>query len=141
MKLLNALILSYIKNAFIGCIGVIIIVSMMRAYYHEYSFIPFVVFNLINLFICFVYSIVFLLPLAYLKKEQIKSNDLIWLFKRYLPWITLVPAACCIAILVNGLGEGNEGELDVFLLAPSVLLCQQAAALWQFLKTIKKQIE
>jgi hypothetical protein len=144
MKMFNAFMLAYITSAFVGLIGVILIEFMRWGCYDEYEPLAFVMMNVLNLFICFGYCIVFLLPLVSIKREEIRVNELIWLFKRYLPLLTVFPATIFVVIFINfpePYYAPHVLELDMFLMVPVMLLCQQAAGLWQFLKTIKKQTE
>ena len=102
MKIVNAFILASIRNAFIGFIGIIIGLCIWETG-PEHKLPPFVAMNLINLFLCFLYGLFFLLPLATWKKEQIRSNNIVRLFKQYLPFIVIIPAAIFTLIFFNHL--------------------------------------
>lgn len=144
MKTLNAFILACFKSALIGFAGIIIGLCIWESG-TDSKLPPFIGMNLINLFVCFVYGLVFLLPLGMLQTNQIRSNDLVWSFKRYLPFITIAPSAIFLLIFFNA--PDSHGvpdprmEYDLLLAIPALLLCQQSIGLWQFLKTIKKQGE
>lgn len=144
MKTLNAFILASIWNAFTGFMGIITGLCLWESG-TEQELPPFIALNVLNIFLCFVYGVIFLLPLATFRKEEIKSNDIVWLFKQYLPLITVIPTAIFLLIFFNRPNSSNvqdsEPQLYVLLMIPAVLLSQQAVGLWQFLKTIKKQWE
>ena len=144
MKTINAFTLAYIRTVLVGFIEIILIEFMRWECYNEYEPLAVVMMNVFNLVICFGYCIVFLLPLIMLKREEIKEQELIWLFKRYLPPLTIVPSIVFSVMFINFQEHeyAPKGlELSIFLTVPVFILGQQAAGLRQFLKSIKKQTE
>lgn len=142
MKTIKAIILTYIKMALTGLLGVVSVYLLLTHNMEEtgISFWQVIGFSMLNFFFCFLFCLIFLLPLSFLESQRIKEQAVEELFKRYLPLITILPFAIFVWLIVAILPNVNESERNecYFSINCAILpLCLGPLGVWTFLKKLK----
>ena len=135
LKIFMSLLKTYFFSFFGGILSLLTILLLLDNNLYSEDFSIWILIGIfLNVFIPFLFCLVFLLPIAIIENKKIQEREFLELIKRYLPIIT-IPLSVLFCII---LFQDDDYFFIIILLNIYCICC---IGLWTFLRKLKSSFK